>query len=236
MENVIDKLRKIMAHAASAREIGNLAEAEAFAAKAQELLLRHKLDMTEVEFAAEEAAEPVMSDVFSATETLDLPIKRTHDNWIGILMLACAKANFCKILKMRHSNTFSVVGRATDRQAATELFTYLSKACIEMAPNEADRNCIINQRRSYISSFKLGFASAIYHRIVHKQMELKAGAQEQGLIRIDQMEKAVEKKFKELYPYTTTGAPARAYNRSGFAAGKVYGQAVGINGTKRLGQ
>ena len=69
MENVIDKLRKIMAHAASAREIGNLAEAEAFAAKAQELLLRHKLDMTEVEFAAESSRAGYERRVFGDGNT-----------------------------------------------------------------------------------------------------------------------------------------------------------------------
>lgn len=50
MENpIIEKLRKLIAMEQSARSIGSLAEAEAFASKVQELLSKHKLEMSEIE-------------------------------------------------------------------------------------------------------------------------------------------------------------------------------------------
>lgn len=42
-EKILEKLRKLQAHADSAAEIGNEAEAEAFAAKVQELLTAYKI-------------------------------------------------------------------------------------------------------------------------------------------------------------------------------------------------
>ena len=46
---IIEKLRKLIAHEKSARSIGNIHEAEAFASRIQTLLDEHKLSMGEVE-------------------------------------------------------------------------------------------------------------------------------------------------------------------------------------------
>lgn len=240
---ILETLRKLIEHEKSARKIGNQAEAEAFAAKAQELLLKHKLEMTDVEFAEQEREEPVLGEWFSAQEVLDLPRKVLHDNWIGILLMGISEANFCKLLKQRQSNSFTIVGRATDRDTTKAMFIYLSNACIDMAPQEAlaffGPSPIPEfkhpHQRSFISSFKLGFANAIYRRLERKREELKAGASEQGLIRVDQMEKVVAQKFKELFPHTHSDAPARSYNHHGYNAGREYGTKVGINSTLRLG-
>ena len=231
---IIDILRKLIAQEKSERALVNLAAAETFAAKAAELLIKHKLDMSEVEFAEEELNEPVASEVFSAADMLDLPDKRTHDNWIGILLVGVSSANFCKVIRAQQSNTVHIVGRTTDRSTTVVLFEYLSKACIEMALREADDRGL-NQRRSFISSFKLGFASAIQERLRVKHVELKETAAEQGLMRIDQMERATAAKVKEIFPELRKAAPAVAYNRCGMSAGRAYGHAIGINSTKRLG-
>jgi hypothetical protein len=237
---IIDLLRKLIASEKSEREIGNQAAAEAFAAKAQELLLKHKLEMTDVEFAAEEIEEPVLGEQMDASEMIGMPDKMKSDRWISVLLTGIADANFCKVLSGR-GNRFVVVGRASDRAATSALFIYLSQACIEMAPKHADTNgygkriCPSALRRSFLSSFKIGFAVAIYQRLRVKKAELKAGAQVQGLIRIDQMERAVADKFKEMFPHTRNGGAISCRNNQGYQAGKSYGGAVGINSTKRLG-
>lgn len=243
MENVIDKLRKLMAMQESAKKIGNIEEAQAFAAKAQELLTKYKLEMTDVEYAEQETAEPVMGEFFSAQELLSLSVKKRHDNWIGMLVNAVAEANFCQVIRERRTNSFTVVGRATDRATTKNLFEYLSRACIEMAPQQAELffgpspipGFRHPRERSFISSFKLGFACAVYDRLEVKKLELRAGAPEQGLIRIDQLELAVKKTFEEMFPDTCFGSTARFYHGSGFDAGEAYGSRVGINSTKRLG-
>ena len=143
-ESIINLLRKLIAQADGEKAVGNLAAAEAFAAKAQELLLKHKLEMSDVEFAASEADEPVLGEVIYGDDLTGKVYNYTRhksDGWISILMNACAKANFCKLLKMRAGrNAMTIVGRASDREAAKALFAYLSQACLEMAPREADMN------------------------------------------------------------------------------------------------
>jgi 1,6-anhydro-N-acetylmuramate kinase len=47
-EKILEKLGKIKAHMESAQEIGNEAEAQAFASMLQNLLTKHKLEMTDI--------------------------------------------------------------------------------------------------------------------------------------------------------------------------------------------
>ena len=47
--NIIDRISKLLNKANGAKEIGSIAEAEAFMKKVQELLLEHNLCMMEVE-------------------------------------------------------------------------------------------------------------------------------------------------------------------------------------------
>jgi hypothetical protein len=46
--NVIDTLRKLIAHQKSAEQIGNTEEASAFAQKVQELLVKHQLEAADI--------------------------------------------------------------------------------------------------------------------------------------------------------------------------------------------
>lgn len=53
----IRKIQKLLTHERSAREIGSTAEADAFAAKASELLRKYKLSMSDVELAKQRELE-----------------------------------------------------------------------------------------------------------------------------------------------------------------------------------
>lgn len=244
---IIELLKKVIAQEKSEREIGNLAAAETFAAKVQELLTKHKLNMTDVEFAAEEANEPILAECVSSDDLLCLNAKTKNDRWHSILISTIADANFCQVICGK-SNRFVIVGRDSDRQVVKMMFTYLAQACVEMARREAnsarckigffsgDRRGKSAANRVFISSFKTGFALAINTRLQAKRLELKAGAQSQGLIRIDQLELATNTAMKRLFP-NARQVSERVTSRSavGYYAGKSYGSAVGINSTARLG-
>ena len=60
-EKLIDKLKKIKAHADSAEKIGNEEEAYAFAAMLQKLLAKHNLDMSQIEWEEkkQQATNPI---------------------------------------------------------------------------------------------------------------------------------------------------------------------------------
>ncbi len=127
------------------------------------------------------------------------------------------------------------MGRKSDCEAAKLLFVYLYESCVESARSAGSAPWRPQTRRAFVSAFKVGFAHAICDRLETKRAELKAAATEHALVRIDQMERRVEEKFKELFPgaRSLNNGP-RAVNAEGYWAGKRYGTSIGINSTKRL--
>ena len=132
---IVEKLRKLVEHERSARGIGNLEEAETFAAKIQELLVRHKLEMSDVEYRAEEEDEPVLKEFIPAEEWTGVSSTLRLKNWIGILVATVAKANFCQAV--RSGKGIYLVGRQSDREASKLMFQYLYEIAVEVAPREA---------------------------------------------------------------------------------------------------
>lgn len=236
-ESMIDKLNKLIAHEKSARAIGSIEEAETFAAKIQTLMFAHKLEMSDLEYAAEEANEPVDSELVSE---YDLTGARRNTNrsqsWVGVLVNAVAKSNFCRTVGSRIGNGCTIIGKPSDRTATKVLFKYLYDTCLEAAPEHTRIHCSFGttqEKTNFTKGFKFGFSVAIAERLKVEKTKLKAAAHEQGLIRIDQLEKAVDAKVHEEFPRLQQSRPTTR-NYEGYAAGKVYGGAVGINSTKRL--
>lgn len=250
MEDVISILGKLISHEKSARSIGSVEEAEAFAAKVQELMFRHKLSMTDVEFAQSENDEPVLTEDLDMEELTGRDFT-TRQTWISILLSAVARANFCRAIIFGGGYSM-IFGRATDCAAAKALFRYLYEAVLEAAPRFTREHCTPEQlaieykawgytpataRRLFSQKFKLGFAYAIQTRLAAQQAELKAGAGEKGLIRIDRLEKAVADEVDRMFPWDRRKGRTSYFNSgtgSGFAAGEAYGSSIGISSTKRL--
>lgn len=248
-EKTIDKLRKLIEHEKSARTIGNQAEAEAFAAKIQELLLKHKLEMSDVEYAATEAQEPVLNEFIPFEDLTGIASRYRTQGWVSVLAMAVAEANFCSCVKSSVQAGFFFVGRETDRETAKTMFRYLYQTCIEVAPWHAQEYAKSEQfsydsartlqsaaslKRTFNSGFKLGFASAIYHRLKRERETLLTGVQEQGLIRLDQLQKQVDDVTNKTFPHLRKGRKISTRSHAGYHAGKQYGANVGLNGSKRL--
>jgi len=253
MSAILGTLAKLIAHEKSARSIGSVEEAEAFAAKIQELMFKHKLEMTDVEYAEQEKSEPVLAE-FMTEEELTGASRRSvqSQTWVGILMEAVTRANFCRAIGTRgKGNSYTVFGRESDRIAAKSTFSYLYGACLEAAP-EATRAYEYSEqfradhardgyyssratlKRRFTQGFKAGFASGIAARLRSQVVSLKASAGEQGLIRIDQLAQQVDAKVKDTFPRTQKSSSSMPKGRSGYNAGKAYGGSIGINSTKRL--
>lgn len=89
---IIDKLAKMLRHQESAKAIGSIAEAEAFATRIQELLDKHKLEMSDIQFSEQEAAEPIDYDVI-APRHLGIKEERKRVEWQEDLAMSIAHSN-----------------------------------------------------------------------------------------------------------------------------------------------
>lgn len=236
MENVIDKLQKLINHERSARTVGNIAEAEAFAAKIAELLFAHKLTMSEVEMEAEDRDDPVSEEMI---EGLRAP-------WAGVLAMGVSTASFCKALQSRSGYAF--IGRPTDRVACIAMFRYLATMGKHLSESGL-RNYKQTDQYAYESSFRpqiartwkasflRGYASAIYRRLESERKALTAQAQSAGssLVFIGKTEAAISQYLCQKYPHLRAGRTSSSRVHSGaYAAGKAAGSSVSLKSRAAL--
>ncbi len=239
MNKTIELLQKLINHEKSARSIGNLAEAEAFASRIQELLFKHKIEMTDVEFSEQEKNEPIAEDFLNENDlTGESSFRKSKQSWVGILLGAAAKANFCDVIGAARGNSYYMIGRDSDKQIARQLFKYLYDICIEVVETELSA-----YRASMDYAYQIADKSpaSVSKRLTADRDEarkkLKAGNQqggnEAGLIRLDHIVKAVEDFKDKAHPHVhTSSVSTRGHH--GYERGKAYGSAVGLSSTPRL--
>lgn len=187
--NVIDKIKAL--RRLSQNRSATPAEAASAAARIQELLLKHKLNESE------------LGDDNDGIEWWPDPI------WVGLrrspwrtsLATGIAAANACRIL---HGTTnggirrMTVVGKKSDAEAVRYLYTYLERELERHCKKHLEKTSR-DQTSAHLraSSFRLGFADTISRRLREQQASMCAAAESQGmhtgLVRIQRDEDAVQK-------------------------------------------
>jgi hypothetical protein len=214
-EKIIDKIRKLIAHERSAREIGSIDEAAAFAARIQQLLFEHKLSMSEIEMAEDAPRSPVGEGVHW-TSPERIPVRRRADRWYQLLFLHVAEAHFCKGISAAGYNYIYLIGREEDRAIAVEMFRYLLPTMKRLASSErrlrkANRRSV----RNFTNSFYRGFITAIYWR--YSEARRQADQTESTALVLSRSDDEAQSKAAELHP-DRFRAPKRRLNRINSAA------------------
>lgn len=117
-EKQLEKIRKLLKHAASAEAIGSAAEAEAFAARAKRALDEYNLTMDDVELH-----EAMNSPIEIERVETDIPVPL----WQNIILSTLAQINGCVHVEQGGTQFIMIVGRAADRNIAINFFKYFRK-------------------------------------------------------------------------------------------------------------
>lgn len=165
----IDILRKLMAHRDSAESIGNLAEAEAYAAKISDLLLRHQLEVAEIGEAQPD--NPVGTMRFHPEG-----VKRRQQRvaWMELLTAIVAQAHGCEMLTRPGTSEVILVGRKATLEVVGYLVSVLARVAELSAEREynkvfyreyrrkgGDTNLAKGFRTSYLNAFAVGVLDAL---------------------------------------------------------------------------
>lgn len=195
-ERIIDKLKKVHNMAEGARAIGNEAEAQAFAEMFEKLLTRHKLTMSDIDFAKLEAEEPVVQHT-PDWQAHGWEYKKQGEQWQAILSKIVAEAHYCDIIRIIGTNRFIIVGRRSDAEVAEYAIITLLRAADKIGRHEYGRyyrQCQaagdVTRARGFRDAFMLGFIN----RLSERYRELRAthkGETSTALVRIDRERKAV---------------------------------------------
>jgi hypothetical protein len=170
-EPLLERVRKLLALADSANEH----EASNAAAAAQRMISRHRLELADLELAADESPR-------LERQEMDAPEGRCRA-WRELLAGAVAEANGCfSYVRRKRVGVPSVVrsqrmllGSADNVSAAHYLYCYLcreierlTKAAVRhrfSAAGVAAAGCHAEGKRAWSESFRLGAASAIAERV-----------------------------------------------------------------------
>lgn len=190
-EKVIDKLRKLNAHAESAAKLGNEAEAQAFASMVQRLLLEHKLSMTDVEWEQREAEEPVERR-YVDFEKHGLRNKKARVPWTEKLANIVARAHDCRMLLAgRHTNRVVFVGARSDVQQCEYTFIVLVRLAERVAERayvkyfyECQAASDVTLARGFKINFLWGFLVRLQERLEAERSATRAGATTLALVHV----------------------------------------------------
>lgn len=231
----IDLIRKLLAKSESAAQLGSAEEAAAFAAKASELLLRHKLDMTDLEVSTEEADEPVGRHSFDPSETMRWVSKGRRVAWLQALVSGIARANFCRILVIPGSKTVVVIGRPSD----AAIVKYLTHVLVR----EAERLAVLYERQVRVGAeraglprpvepkkgFLLGFVDAVLKRLREMRASVEKAGGKHALVRFQAAELAVTKWMEQRKFSAVGGLNHGGGNAHAWEAGRQAGSKVNLN-------
>jgi len=259
---ITDKLAKLLRHAESAKAIGSIAEAEAFAAQAQKLLTQHGLSMSDIEIEQEQAEAEQPEQTYHKADTFGEKRKRTAIIWQVDLMGYISRANNCKSLMIEGSNTQVLVGFKSDKEVCIALFAYFVHLAQDVcnrafkdhqrteeyteAREAAERNywgstsgTLAGYSRAWKKSFLKGFVSAVGNRLVEakraavQEVEQTQG-QTAGLVHLRDREAIVKHAVEKMKFGTYRGGNSGRHDHGAFQAGQRAGGSVSLGG-KALG-
>lgn len=175
-EKIIETLRKLISHERSAREIGNVEEAAAFAAKIQAFIDKYNIELSQIDMTVEE------NDVRSETLVADC-----KQQWMKFLLVNIAEINGCSIVFRSNGSGYDIYGQPMDIEIVATLYEYfcelglhLQKLAIlgyKMSPEYKRKRKRTRATLSFKDSFGLGYMSALIRRLREQRKASYSGSQ-----------------------------------------------------------
>jgi hypothetical protein len=206
-------------------------EADAFTAKAQELMARHRIDHALLVATTGERDKPV---------TRRVGIDNPYEAPKTLLLQVVAEANSCRAVWAKRFGFTTIVGFPADLDSTELLFTSLlvqATRAMTLAKPSVDRYGR-NTTRSFRQSFLTAYASRIGERLdaatgaVDREVNASADAAQLLPVlaaRADAVRDAFEKQFPELTQHATTIS-----NRAGWASGRAAADRASLHGRQAV--
>ena len=223
-EQLIQRIKKLLKHAESARKLGSIEEAEAFAFKANQLLIEHNIAQMEVEETEE-------SDKFRNmgwSETISYKDNQAGSAWRIFLLRSIVKYNFCNFTYKQGLKTFQIYGKMENVEVVVWLYNFLSTGLLSLAQHQhtllSKEQKKAYNRYAFLKDFLLGASQGIDYQF-QKQREEQETNKMTSLIIYNN--KALQEYIKHSDPEIKTGNPVKKQRvgeafTKGLSAGKEY--------------
>lgn len=161
MDEILEKIKKLMRHAESAKQIGSMQEAEAFAAKIQELMMQYNIEHIG---SIEDEKDNIREEAYD---------KINSTWWHKMLLSDIAKYNFVKVFKYEDSTKSLVIGKKLNIENAIWMFNFV-KTKIWYAAYYATRKAGKSNPMIDTGQFKKNFYLGAVNGFISKLEELTA--------------------------------------------------------------
>lgn len=225
-DKIIEKIQKLLALATS----DNVNESANAAARAQELMTKHRLELADVE-----AMTPgVEADKI---ETITVDLEKSNIAWKTALAAGIAVANDCRSFS-RH---FMVGGKQTQvgtcyvgPQSSLATMAYMYKYLVR----EIDRLAALNRgkpgaTRKWLRDFRMGAVAEITTRLISASKAAKVGASGTALAVVNKTLERVEEAIEQMG--LKQGKEPTVKDAGAFHAGRRAGATIDISSGKGLG-
>lgn len=203
-ETIIARIKKLLKHAASAKEIGSLQEAEAFTAKANELLLEYNLEISQIKL--EEGEDEFAQWMYA--ESISYKNNQSGDRWLLKLIGVLTKHNLCSYTYNSHFKTFRVYGRMENVDSVVWLYNFLSTGLLRLA-QQAHVNRTMdekifygNNRYSFLKDWLIGAVTGFDAKLEAQRQAAAKASQMNALMVInkDALNRYADTKIANLKP------------------------------------
>ncbi len=241
LDDIKLKLSKLIAKEESARELGNQAEAEAFASKVQELLFQYELDLGDIKDREAESIT-IREERFtvynkskltiealldpSHFKILDLTVKN-ESSWVKYLYTVLAETNFCRTIGFR-DDPYGVILIGTDmnREFVHFMVLELVSKIRKLARKGFSEYKGTDKRNTFIRSFYQGVVDDI-----GTKLRLERVSKDQSILQVNALIVQKDKMLDDFIAETFGGSLVKggAKRRSTSADG--YHRGVQAGGT-----
>lgn len=212
MEDVLGLIRKLLALSKSPNEH----EAALAMSKAQELLLKHNLDMAEVN-TAESKQETEMIN-----ESVDFD---DFKPWQSTLLNVISLYNFVHIIQIDgRAHEYHILGRRTNVAGVVELYNWIEPQIIRLAATSG-------YKRTDKASYCQGIVSTVMAKLRDSRNAYTDSHPRSTAIVVD-VQRDSDAWYKCCYPHTTTGHQRFTVNGA-YTDGKSAGHGVSVYGGSR---
>lgn len=194
---IIDVIQKLLALATSPNEH----EAALAASKAQEFMLKHKIEEWELTGKVEHKA----ANVFQYNVPMGVNKWRPY-HWCITLMTAVSATFTCKVLYRKDERMFIVMGSEVDAGVCRDVYVWLFRQIVRLA-EEGAKASGNNKSMKYRFNFYKGCSMRVAHRLRHEyEGLLNRNPDAKALVVVDLQ--AVVNYMKQTFPHTGKGTDA----------------------------
>lgn len=220
LDKITEKIQKLLNKSESAREIGNLEEAEAFAQKVNELLIQYNLTVHDLK-----GNEP--KDNID-TNYIDLEFGKTEGDWVIKLYNCIAKFNLCRVISIKGTSKIMLIGDPYNQEIVVYTCVHLKHTIKSLRAKRYKEYFGPEKKNTYYRAYSQGAVNGIWDKLQAQKYEMER--QNNNITALVVTNDALlDTKVKEIFGETKSAKSRKLSGADGGSQGYVDGRNMNIN-------